>query len=49
MARAIHGEHIDAYSGATCGRYFPSCLSMKSAMMWLASMDSGKFELYQKA
>jgi hypothetical protein len=29
--------------------YFASCLSMKSAMMWLASMDSGRDASYQNA
>jgi hypothetical protein len=29
--------------------YFASCLSMKSAMIWLASMDSGREASYQNA
>ena len=35
--------------GTRCCVYFASCLSMKSAMMWVASMDSGKDASYQKA
>jgi hypothetical protein len=46
-ARLRYSAFASGHKGAP--GYFPSCLSMKSAMMWLASMDSGKFELYQKA
>ena len=35
--------------GTRCCVYFASCLSMKSAMMWVASMDSGRDASYQKA
>ena len=45
----FEGARLRRRGAYTHSVYFASSLSMKSAMMWVASMDSGKDASYQKA
>ena len=45
----VADRHRFAFCAGRNYAYFATCFSMKSAMMWAASMDSGKDASYQKA